>query len=174
MHYSHVKEDGKEQIIKEPFTRENTWFAKMHQEDRSQVWDTLIQESFMHQNSIDGSIEYRVIGADGSIKYVVDKYRTQRGKDGGLIKVIGCVLDMTKSIDQIERIKSQNKVLTEIAWRQSHAVRGPLTRIMALLKHSRLQGDKKIPTEDLLQMISISVNEIDQELHKIIEITESK
>lgn len=174
MHYSHVKEGGKEQIIKEPFTRDNSWFARIQEEDRIQVWDTLIQESLVRQNSIEGSMEYRVIGADGSIRYVVDKYRTQRGEDGDLIKVIGSVLDMTQSIEQIERIKSQNKVLTEIAWLQSHAVRGPLTRIMALLKHSRLQGDEKIATEDMLQMISISVNEIDKELHKIIEITDSK
>jgi hypothetical protein len=92
---------------------------------------------------------------------------------GQVVNVIGSVSDITESKRQLEHIQKQNNVLKEIAWLQSHAVRGPLTRIMALLKHNRVRGDAKIPVEDLLQMISISTTEIDRELHKIIKITQN-
>ena len=80
-------------------------------------------------------------------------------------------MDVTEAMEQMEKIKGQNKMLTEIAWLQSHAIRSPLTRIMSLLIHHRSYGEEVFSTKDLLDIISTSIDEIDRELHKVIEIT---
>ena len=80
-------------------------------------------------------------------------------------------MDVTEAREQLEKIKDQNKMLTEIAWLQSHAIRSPLTRIMSLLTHHRSYGEEVFSTKDLLDIISTSIDEIDCELQKVIEIT---
>jgi len=173
LRYSQVKDGIKEKIKEEPFGLSCHWFNRMHKGDRARVWKTLAESVENERDHLEGSMEYRIKESDGTLRYVLDKYRVQRHPDGKTIKVIGSVSDITESKRQLEHIQRQNKALKEIAWLQSHAVRGPLTRIMALLKHNKVRGDAKIPVEDLLQMISISTTEIDRELHKIIKITQN-
>ena len=69
--------------------------------------------------------------------------------------------DITEQVRYIEEIEDQNKRLKEIAWVQSHVVRAPLARIMALidlLKDVELTENER---EDMHNNIIISAHEMD-------------
>ena len=66
---------------------------------------------------------------------------------------IGIQRDITESRKYIQAIEEQNKKLKEIAWIQSHLVRAPLARVMALLdllKHYEPGDDTDILIEHLM------------------------
>lgn len=173
LQYSQAKEGVKEKVKKESFGMSSSWFERIHEDDRDRVWKVLNEMVVKNTDGKGVAMEYRIKEDNGVLKYVMGRCRLQCNAKGQVVNVIGSVSDITESKRQLEHIQKQNNVLKEIAWLQSHAVRGPLTRIMALLKHNRVRGDAKIPVEDLLQMISISTTEIDRELHKIIKITQN-
>tara|TARA_R110002126_G_scaffold84864_3_gene205929 strand:- start:321 stop:719 length:399 start_codon:yes stop_codon:yes gene_type:complete len=69
---------------------------------------------------------------------------------------------------QIERIENQNKILREITWMQSHTVRTPLSRLMALadlLKDRDITEDEK---QFLIENILISSYELDAIIKDIV------
>jgi signal transduction histidine kinase len=69
---------------------------------------------------------------------------------------------------QIERIENQNKMLREITWMQSHTVRTPLSRLMALadlLKDRYITEDEK---QFLIENILISSYELDAIIKDIV------
>lgn len=168
--YSHMTEDNQEQLAKEEFLKESSWFKRVHPDDKDLVWTALVQH-LDTKNGRRGSLDYRTVGSDGTIGYVTDTFHTQRDSEGRPIRTIGSVMDVTVVKNQLEQIKLQNKALAEIAWLQSHAIRSPLTRIMALLKLYQTKGESAISNAELLRLISDSVTEIDSEIHKIIAIT---
>jgi PAS domain S-box-containing protein len=76
--------------------------------------------------------------------------------------------DITERVKYIEEIEDQNKKLKEIAWVQSHVVRAPLARLMALIE---LLKDEELTDQDrekIHQNIITSANEMD---HIIKDIT---
>ena len=79
---------------------------------------------------------------------------------------------LDKSIKQrilhIEKIESQNKTLREISWMQSHTVRSPLSRLMAL---AELLKDREITDTEkdfLIDNILISSHELDAIIREIV------
>lgn len=72
------------------------------------------------------------------------------------------------SIIHTKKIEKQNEVLKEITWIQSHVVRTPLTRIMAitnLLKQFKNSEEEKT---FLINNIIISTNELDEVIKEIV------
>jgi PAS domain S-box-containing protein len=88
-------------------------------------------------------------------------------------KVVGaCVStrDVTLRKNYIQTIEEQNKAFHEISWTQSHMVRAPLCRIMALTTLLQdIQSDKE--KMETLQYLQISSNELDDIIKKITELT---
>lgn len=77
-----------------------------------------------------------------------------------------------KSIEHTKEIEKQNEVLKEITWIQSHVVRTPLSRLMAityLLKENDNTEEEKI---FLIDNISVSCNELDQIIQDIVSKSE--
>lgn len=75
--------------------------------------------------------------------------------------------DVTETRAYVKAIEEQNKKLKNIAWLQSHKVRGPLTRIMSLVELlANSDADKE--TQILLEYLSKSAVELDE---VIIDIT---
>jgi len=70
--------------------------------------------------------------------------------------------DITDRVKHMETIEKQNERLKEIAWLQSHVVRAPLSRMMALIKEieddSISEDEKKLYLSYVLE----SANELDQ------------
>lgn len=78
--------------------------------------------------------------------------------------------DITERLNFIEAIVEQNKNLKEIAWIQSHVVRAPLARMMAIIKvlqneHLKPASDSHFLFEELLK----SADELDQIIREISE-----
>jgi PAS domain S-box-containing protein len=93
-------------------------------------------------------------------------YNNQRAR-------IVSVNDITEKLTYIELIELKNKNLKEIAWKQSHVVRAPLSRMMGIIN---LIGDSSFDSEDLpylLKNLQISAKELDQIIAEIVIQTQS-
>ncbi len=79
--------------------------------------------------------------------------------------------DITERFENIKAIKEQNQKLADIAWVQSHDVRGPLARIKGLVNllsnHSHSEDDT-----ELIGYLMNASNEMDDVIKKISQQTE--
>jgi PAS domain S-box-containing protein len=69
--------------------------------------------------------------------------------------------DITETRAYVKAIEEQNKKMMNIAWLQSHKVRGPLTRIMSLVE-LLANSDPDKETQVLLDFLSKSAVELDE------------
>lgn len=105
-----------------------------------------------------------------------------RRKDGSLVDVdvrailielegSMAVLNITRDIShrkaQMRAIEEQNKVLREIAWTQSHVVRAPLARMMAVLDVLAEPETEDFTHAEALTVLRDSAHEIDGIIHDI-------
>jgi len=105
-----------------------------------------------------------------------------RKKDGSLLEVDirailiefdgkPAVLNITRDISQqkaqIKAIKEQNKTLREIAWTQSHVVRAPLARIMAVMDVLAEPESPDFTHAEAMEVLRSSTLEIDNIIHDI-------
>ncbi|MGN6211595.1 PAS domain S-box protein [Parafilimonas sp.] len=104
---------------------------------------------------------------NGEVIYVV--VLCKRIELSGKISQVMIIQDITEKLNYVQAIELQNRKLQEIAWMQSHLVRAPLARIMALadLIQNAPAGD--IETNDLLGAINQSAIELDNVLRPIID-----
>lgn len=116
----------------------------------------------------DGSLPTLIsqhIRKDGSVIHV-EILRSNINMKGNSARMI-VVNDITRQVEQVDAIQKQNEKLKEIAYIQSHLVRMPLTKIMALTQliadEFKGSGDTK-----LLEALSKSADELDQHIRKII------
>jgi len=72
--------------------------------------------------------------------------------------------DVTERLNYIQAIETQNEKLREISWAQSHLVRAPLAKIMALIP---LINDAKEDHGQLLAYLNSSANELDEVIKNI-------
>jgi len=166
--HTHVADSVHEQVVRERFAKNNSWFARVHPEDLNRVWESLTAQLNDVKRSR-GAIEYRIQGSRGGIVYMVDTFYVQRDARGVPVYTIGAVTDITSTKQQLKKIEIQNRMLGDIAWSQSHVVRSPLTRIMSLLNLYENKGQDPLSIEVMLKLIRTSVEEIDTELHEIIK-----
>lgn len=68
----------------------------------------------------------------------------------------------------IEKIENQNKTLREITWMQSHTVRTPLSRLMALTDLLKDRDITETEKDFLIENILISSNELDAIIKDIV------
>ncbi|UPZ37993.1 PAS domain S-box protein [Sphingobacterium sp. PCS056] len=158
--------------LSERFSLDNSWFSAIEPGDRKKVWDSL-ERSLEDSNEKSWRAEYRVISQDGVISYFVDRCNILRDEKGKAVRLVGAALDVSASRRYIERIKKQNENLREIAWIQSHVIRGPLTRIMALVYLSKELGGGGMSTDEIMELIMESANELDKVIYQITDKTNS-
>jgi PAS domain S-box-containing protein len=135
------------------------WNEQVHPDDRDRVIDKKVK------NQMDGTSrwqdEYRFRCGDGTYRYVSDRGFIVHDEQGTPVRVIGAMEDITKRKEYIRAIEEQNKKFKEIAWIQSHMVRAPLARILALVDLIRLDS----PDDDyeiMLDYLSNSAKELDK------------
>lgn len=107
--------------------------------------------------------EYRFRCADGTYKVALDRgfliYKSKK-----LVRIIGCMQDITERVNHIQAIEEQNQRFHQISWIQSHLVRAPLSRIMGI---SYLMGTRD-PDEDIIKELLPHLNDSAKELDDII------
>lgn len=94
--------------------------------------------------------------------------------DGVFTHFVAIGRDVTEQVNNIQSIKDQNVQLRNIAWVQSHGVRGPLARIKGLiiLLNNQLQSSPNEETQELLHHLKVSADEMDQVIKSIVNETE--
>ncbi|MCJ8211034.1 PAS domain S-box protein [Mucilaginibacter sp. RS28] len=89
-------------------------------------------------------------------------------------QVVGACLigrDISQIKNHIHTIEEQNKLLMQISWTQSHLVRAPLVRLLALadlLRYEQVEDEQRKMT----RFIHESAQELDQTIQKIASITD--
>lgn len=102
---------------------------------------------------------------NGDVIYV--RILTNTIEINGSIADIIIVQDITEKLSYIRGFEIQNKKLQEIAWMQSHLVRAPLARIMALADLLRHAPETASEMDELLAAIDLSAAELDTILRDI-------
>jgi PAS domain S-box-containing protein len=92
--------------------------------------------------------EYRFLKRDGQYAIVHDKGIFIRNEEGHAIKMIGGLTDITSRKTIEKNLLDKNRRLSELAFFNSHKVRGPLARIMGLVNTIQdiddLRGDEAV------------------------------
>ncbi|WP_158795495.1 PAS domain-containing protein [Pedobacter sp. L105] len=140
------------------------WYNRVHQDDIPRVWKSLNVNIAAKRSRF--TAEYRFKCADGSYKYVLDRSFLVYNEHGSIIRMMGSIQDITDKVTYVKNIESQNCRLKEISWMQSHVVRAPLARLMALAELIRLEFDKG---HDLMKHFEDSAQELDKIVRSIIK-----
>jgi light-regulated signal transduction histidine kinase (bacteriophytochrome) len=75
--------------------------------------------------------------------------------------------DVTERVRYIKAIEHQNEKLKEISWMQSHVIRAPLVRIMALVPMIENGNESPEDKKRALEYLRISANELDEVIMNI-------
>jgi PAS domain S-box-containing protein len=126
--------------------------------------------------------------ADGKKKpeAVTSRVMVHRKKNGELINVeiqlapfkfkgvestIVIATDITERLSYIKAIEQQNEKLHEISWMQSHVIRAPLARIMALIPMFIEPANTAKEKESISEYLILSANEMDKVVRDITDAT---
>jgi CheY-like chemotaxis protein len=116
--------------------------------------------------------EFRIIDKDQTEKNILCKILVKRDPQDKAFELVGFALDITKQKIQTQALELQNQKLMEIAWVQSHEVRGPLARLMGLVQLLKRYSAEKADMNVTLDHIMESANELDDIIRKIVRKTE--
>jgi PAS domain S-box-containing protein len=90
--------------------------------------------------------------------------------EGGIIGVSFKATDITKRMEDAQKVSAQNESLRQIAYIQSHELRRPVASIMGLM--NIFKYDDYTTTREELLMMQAAVDELDEKIRLIISYTE--
>jgi len=145
-------------------TSSEWWLLHIHPEDRTRVFQKM--QAQIRDKAARWQDEYRFECGDGSYRYVYDRYFMVFAASGTPLRIIVATEDVTKRKEYLQAIELQNKRFKEIAWIQSHLVRAPLARILALVDLIRIdQSDEDYSV--MLEYLTSSAKELDTVISNI-------
>ncbi len=123
-------------------------------------------ESFVNWNEAT-SVMFRVIVA-GQLRYI--KMIGEIFRDQQDVRwVRGALQDVTEQQMFIQRIEDKNEALKQIAWMQSHEVRGPLATILGLAELMEISHVESEDTRTMLSGIKEASDALDDIVRKIVK-----
>ncbi|WP_215225929.1 PAS domain-containing protein [Echinicola shivajiensis] len=142
--------------------------SKVHPEDREMVFDKLDQLVLdLDKNNWEN--EYRFLKESGEYAQVKSRGYVLRDAKGRPIKLLGALKDVTNKYTYFKKIETQNAHFREIIQMQSHDVREPLTRIMAVASFILENGYSDLEEKEALRIIASSCQELDKVIHQVVE-----
>jgi PAS domain S-box-containing protein len=138
----------------------NLWSNNIHPEDREKVLKDL-NNTQNDPSKEYFSAEFRFLKANGTVCYVKHKGIFIRDKNGKAIRELAAMIDITETLEKLHKIETQNKILKEISWMQSHAVRAPLTNIMGLVSLLKDNMNLGIKDDKVMDYILDSAEKLD-------------
>lgn len=148
----------------------NLWSNNIHPEDREKVLKDL-NNTQNDPSKEYFSAEFRFLKANGTICYVKHKGIFIRDKNGKAIREIAAMIDITETLEKLHKIETQNKILKEISWMQSHAVRAPLSNIMGLVSLLKDNINSGIKDDKIIDYILDSADKLDVVVKDIVKKT---
>ncbi|MCD6012222.1 MAG: domain S-box protein [Flavipsychrobacter sp.] len=127
------------------------WISFIHPDDLGHVMLENSKAAATHSNS---NIYHRIIRRDGTVRHIHSQAHFEFDNEGKPVGLYGTAHDITDQTANIAQLKVQNEKLREIAWIQSHKVRGPLATILGLaqlFKDDRPCDDMKEIVQGILQ-----------------------
>lgn len=134
----------------------DVYLAHIYPEDRQGMIDaseTLIRTG----KGFD--VTHRIRLHDGQTRYIHHVARLEY-VDGKPYRVVGSLQDITDQKERESRIEQQNKMLQDIAWVNSHEIRGPVASILGLFNlynEAHTQEEK----ENIIKMINTCAINLD-------------
>jgi PAS domain S-box-containing protein len=138
--------------------------ALLHPDDRNRVRQIIEK---VLQSGEGTEFEERVIRPNGELRYLRSWAKLKTDAQGIPVEMIGACLDITETVIQVQAIEQQNLKLLDIAWVQSHMIRSPLTRIMALVELIKDTPDSDPEKNLLLDHLLTSTHELDEQVKRI-------
>lgn len=146
------------------------WSDNIHPEDRQRVLQEVKEMIDDPKREIYYS-EYRFLKANREVLLVQHRGLYLRDNKGRAIRSVDTIRDITAAKERLLRIEQQNEQLKEIAWAQSHHVRAPLARIIALSELLAAESMDPRLTE-MVSYLAASASELDVAIKAIIKKTE--
>ncbi len=141
-----------------------TYFKAIHPDDAARMAE-IIAELLSSRKEINGAI-YRIILPNNSVRYIESHAIIKKSESGRVLSLIGTNRDITEDILGQEKIKSQNKVLREIAFIQSHEVRRPLANILGIIEI--LQNSGTLKGLEIFDHLVESAQDLDKQIRAIV------
>lgn len=154
---------------KENNTTLEWWSERVHPDDTLKMKDDLLLSIRKKKSRWQGKYRFRC--ADGTYKFVFERGFLKYNDAKEAVRMTGVLQDVTELENHIQVIEKQNERLREISWTQSHVVRAPLSRIMALSELIRDNNNDDELMAELLQHLNFSVNELDGVIKEIVRKT---
>lgn len=136
---------------------------RLHPDDRDRVRH-LIETVLSTGN--DAEFEERIIRPNGELRHLRSWAKLKTDGQGLPMEMIGACLDVTERIGHIHAIEERNRQLSEIAWMQSHLIRSPLAKIMALVELIQDTPNSEEKNE-LYNHVLASAHELDTQVKNI-------
>ena len=144
-----------------------SWLSFVHPKDVERI-DKIIQQSNATHTNV--NFYYRIIRRDGTTRNIHSYRQIEFDSHNKAIGAYAVAHDITDETDHIMQLKAQNEQLQQIAWVQSHKVRGPLATILGLAQlFNSKDGD--IETEEIIHGILTSAEKLDAVIREIVSKT---
>lgn len=145
-----------------------TFFLALHPDDFDEL-KSILDELVTGKKEVSNSL-YRIILPGGRIRWIESHAIIKKAKDTGKpISLIGTSRDITQEVLAQQKIKLQNKVLRDIAFKQSHEVRRPLANILGMIEVLKTSG--AIPDLEVFQHLEESALQLDAQIREIVNTT---
>ncbi len=142
----------------------NDFLAYVHPDDKP-IINRVIQK--IQNGSKFETINYRILLPGNRVKHIKINGEVIFGVQNEVSRFICTIQDVTEQFTNLKFIEAQNEQLKDIAWIQSHKVRGPLATIMGLvdiLNENNLSEKDKDMVMEGLKMSSASLDEVIKEI----------
>lgn len=146
------------------------WSNNIHPEDRDKVLENLNTILEDPTKEIFTS-EFRFLKANREISYVQHKGIILRDANGKATRGLAAMIDLTETQERLRKIESQNELLKEIAWTQSHVVRAPLANLQGFIKLLKDEINEGVTDPKLLDYIIDSTEKLDEIILDIVKKT---
>ncbi len=150
-----------------PFKPYKIFKKAMHPDDKDMMKNILAGLAD-GKKFIDSTV-YRINMPNGKIRYIEAHAIVQKDADGKPIRLIGTNRNITDDIAVQEKMKTQNKVLRDIAFIQSHEVRRPLANILGVIEV--LNSSNSVHNKEIFDHLIESANELDMQIRSIVKKT---
>ena len=142
-------------------------FDFIHPEDKKSISESLKHIKIEEQVVLD---PFRFKHGDGSWRWL-ETIITNLTDDPSVGGIVANSKDITDTYNHIEAIEYQNDKLRKIAWKQSHIVRAPLARIMALAEVLKYDSSAVDQNKKVIGYIQDSAIELDNVVKDIVNST---